>query len=269
MKNKKVLVILIAVVFGVIAIISCLGLFSIKKVQVVFAAHKETNSIEIQDSLNSFLGDNLLFLNLDEVNSVLNEYHYMEVVSLEKSFPNVLTVQLKERREIYYIQNGTNFVVTNEDGFVLDTVDSIENISRDKIVLDLTGVNVLECEQGSYLKTDNDTLMDIIFEMSKSVNLTDNINKISVNTEDRHFPDVNFTIVTGSTITVQSVDLNNLSTSISKVKNAFFVYDTLLTDFEKFTGNIQSFLIDNPQNQYHGCYRVTYNGQVKWTSEKV
>ena len=105
MKNKKVLVILIAVVFFVIAIISFVGLFSIKRVHIDFAAQKETNSIEVQDSLNSFLGQNLLFLNLDDVNSLLNDYHYMEVVSVKKSFPNVLSVQLKERREIYYIKN--------------------------------------------------------------------------------------------------------------------------------------------------------------------
>ena len=269
MKNKKVLVILIAVVFFVIAIISFVGLFSIKRVHIDFAAQKETNSIEVQDSLNSFLGQNLLFLNLDDVNSVLNDYHYMEVVSVKKSFPNVLSVQLKERREIYYIKNGSNFIVTNEDGIVLNSVDNIDNITRDKIVLDLTGVNILESAFGNKLITDNDVLVNTIFEMAKSVNLTDNIKEISVDTEDRHSPDVCFTIVTGCKIEVQGIDLQNSNTSINKIKNAFYVYDTLLTDFEKFTGNIQSFLIDNPQNQYHGCYRVTYNSQIRWTSEKV
>lgn len=271
MKNKIVLVILIAVAFFVVAIISCIGLFSLKKVQVDFAVNKETDSNVVQDSLNSFLGDNLIFLNLDEVNDCLKEYHNLEVVSIEKSFPNVLNVKLKERREIYYIKTGTNYLVTNEDGFVLNSLDSgdiLDNISRDKIIVDLTGVNILDCSLGNYLKTDDDALVSTIFEMAKSVNLSDNIKEISLLKAPGTEPNVNFTIVTGATINVEKVDVTNLNTSINKIKNAFFVYDTVLSDFEKFTGNIQSTLINNPQSPYHGCYRVTYNGQEVWTSDK-
>ena len=271
MKNKKVLVILIAIVFFVIAIISFVALFSIKRVHVDFAVHKETDSKEIQDSLDAFLGDNLLFLNLDKVDEVLDDYHYIEVVSVKKSFPNVLDVKLKERREIFYIKNGTSFIVTNEDGFVLNSVDCgdvLDNISRDKIIVDLTGVNIIDHSLGDYLKTDNDALVNSIFEMAKSVNLTDNINEISVFTADGAEPDVKFNIVTGATIIVQKVDVNNQTENQGKIKNAFFVYDTLLSDFEKFTGEILSTKVNNPNDKYHGCFRVLYNGQERWTSDK-
>ena len=104
MQTKKISVILIAVAFMLVVLFSCVGLFSVKKIEINFAVSDQTDSASIQSTLDGFLGDNLLFMKTEEIEKALKGYHYMEVVSVKKQYPNVITVSLKERREIYYIK---------------------------------------------------------------------------------------------------------------------------------------------------------------------
>lgn len=260
MNSRRITVILIAIAFGLITLFSCVGLLSVKKVEVVYAVSDETESEEIQNVLDGYLGRNLMFLDTDEVVQSLKGYPYMEVLSVDKRFPNVLSVELKERREVYYIEYGEKVYITTAEGFVLNSFDKnvfSGNVARDKIMLTLTGVSIEKIKTGSVIKTDNDEFVTAVFDMAKSVNLTDCIKSISVTKNEGDFDyDVVFDTYTGVKMCIENVPADGKE----KTLNAFKIYDEFLSDFQKTFGEIQSY------RTYEGIYRVTYEQKLVWTS---
>ncbi len=263
MKIKKIGVILIAIVFAFMVVFSCVFAFSLKRVHVAFAVSNETDAESIQSALDDYLGDNILFLDLDKVQDTLKNFHYMEVLSVKKDFPNVLRVELKERREIYYIPYNDGYCVTTENGFVLRKTEILEETARDKIAIQLDGVSILEANIGSYIKTNNDVVINTVFEMAKSVNLTDCIKSITVKKTFEEMGvgvfDASFNTYTGVSMSVERLE----SFGVEKTINAFKVYDEILSDYQKSEGEIQSYYVKTD-----GRFRVTYNQKDVWTSEE-
>lgn len=253
MNTKKLSVILIAIAFTLVALFSCIGLLTVKEVRVTFAVAENTDSQAIQNELDKNIGKNLLFLTEEEVIESLKGNHYLEVLSVDKQYPNVINVSIKERREVYLIEHGGKTYVTNEDGFVLSD-NALPTQTRNKIKLELgQGVNFSQIQPGSIIKTDNDELLSAVFEMAKSVRLTDCIESIKIDLQlgeiDKY--DVTFNAYTGVALCVWDV----LDMGQEKVVNAFRAYDELLTDYQKNSGLIASFVT------YEGVFRVTYNNE--------
>ena len=265
MNTKKLAVILIAVAFSLVVIFSGVGILTIKKVEVNYAVADTTDTREVQTILDGFLGKNLLFFNTDEVEKSLEEEHYFEVLSVEKKYPNVLSVNIKERKEIYYFEFNEKVFVTTADGFVLNSWDKSAfsgEIARDKIVFDTGDVNIREMELGQIIKTDNDELMTAVFEMAKSVNLSDCIKTIKLSKtlgyENVYVAELDS--YTGVKILIDDV----LVKGSEKADKIFDAYNDELSDFEKNEGQIISMLM------YDGRYRVTYvNGSGDQTTSRV
>lgn len=253
MKSKRLAVILIAVAFTLVVLISFVGLFSVKKVHVDFTVSVDANAERVQDKLDSFIGKNLLFFNTDSVEQALKDEYYIEIVSVDKRYPNVLDVRLKERIEVYSIKVDGKTFVMNENGVVLaeKNCDGARNIINLSIG---NGITVEDVVLGKVIKTDNDTLLKAVFDMAKSVNLTDCIKGIEVKKIDGYTDvfDTVFKSFSGVDICVE----DTLRFGIQKVVNAFKVYDEYLTDFQKTYGSIQSYI------QHDGSFEVTYEQKV-------
>lgn len=254
MKLKKTLTILIAVLFSLVIMFSFAGIFSVKKVNATYAVSDDANVSELQEKFDKFLNKNILFLNVEEVCKALDDFHYMEIVSVKKEFPNVIEVEVVERREVYYLDYGTNYLVTTADGFILRSISKssvIEN-NRDKIVLTLDGVSILDATIGKVLRTDDDRLLSTVFEMAKSVNLTDCIKNIKVFSPGTEMSDVIFGTYTGVDIVVEKAEISG----VDKVIEGFKAYDEEASDYEKMFKTIIVFR-DN-----QGAI------QVDWTDKK-
>lgn len=260
MRTEKLGVILIALAFMLVVIFSGVGLFSLKEIDVDFSVSENTSAEKIQKTLDSHLGENLLFFNVDSVRDSLKDNHYVEVVSVKKDYPNVLRVSIKERREVFFIHSGEKFFVTTEDGFVLKEMAESEvdaQLLSDKILLNVHNLNVSNIVVGQKLVCENVEVLSTIFEMAKSVNLTDCIKTISIESIDA-LGEYNATFVTHTGVAMKIEEI--LIKGVDKTLNAFYVYDNELTDYQKADGEIQSYLM------YDGRYRVTYNQQEVWTS---
>ncbi|MBR2498157.1 MAG: FtsQ-type POTRA domain-containing protein [Clostridia bacterium] len=241
MKLKKVSTILIAVVFMVIVIISFIGLFSVKKVHVDFTVSTTADIERVQNKLDKFLGANLLVFNEQEVSLALADEPYFEVVSVEKSYPNVLSVDIKERVEVYYIEYQGEFYIMTEDGFVL-TKTTENPSSRYKIYLKLDGVNVNSLAVGSYIDTDKNEFVRTAFEMAgqESVNLTDCIKTLTVFVRGSESPDVIFETYTGVSIEISYAD----DDGVEKTQEAFESYYKHSNDYEKTFSHIIANKVD-------------------------
>ncbi len=231
MRSKNIIVTTIAIAFVLITIIACLAMFSIRKAEVNFAVDKDTDSEQIQEVVDEFLGKNLIFFNTNEVVLALKDFNYVEVVSVEKQFPNVLKISIKERREVYYFEHDGQTYITNEDGFVLNVYSDSTSVDKDKMIkLDLVNVNVTDLTLGKNMATDCPTLMQTVFDMAKSVNLTDCIKSMSVENPGANEPsDVHIFTHTGVKISILKVD----ERGEEKIDAAFTAYDEYISDYEK------------------------------------
>lgn len=231
MKLRKGLSIVIIALFLTVCVFSFIGLFSVKKINVTFSVSENTDVRVLQETLDGFLDKNLIFLSEDDVYKSLDDFHYMEIVSVSKQFPNIVNVVVNERREIYFLDYVDHYLVMTSDGFLLRVVSKSEQVleDREKIVLSLDGVSILDATIGRPLRTDKDELLNKVFEMAKSVNLTDCIKKISVSSQGSELSDVTFSTYTGVDIVIQKAE----DDGVAKVIEGFIAYDVHASDYEK------------------------------------
>lgn len=253
MNTKKVWAILISVAFVIVAVVCFISALVVKDINVTFAVSESTDCESVQSALEDNLGKNYLFLNENDIKKSLEGNHYLEVLSVDKQFPNVVNVCIKERREVYYIEYQGKTFVTDENGFVLKQGEPSGQI-REKIKLSIgEGITLDSIEPGKVIKTDNDELLSLVFDIAKSVNLTDCIESILI---ERSFAEVDeYDVVFNAYTGVQLRVLKVMKEGKQKAQNAFNAYDNL-TDYQKYSGEIMSFIMDD------GRHRVNYNDGV-------
>ena len=119
-----------------------------------------------------------------------------------------------------------------------------ENDLRDKIVLELDGLSMESVQVGTFLKTSDDALMQTIFEMAKSVKLTDCIKKVKVFKPQYSESNVTFETYTGVDIIIEKVEING----VQKVIEGFNAYDNASSDYIKTFDSIIVNMVDGQIN---------------------
>ena len=257
MNKKKISAILISLAFLLVVVFSSISILSVKDVNVTYALSENVDASAIQRALDKNLGKNFLFLSEEQVKDSLKGNHYVEVLSVDKQFPNVVNVMVKERREIYHIEYQGQSYVADETGFILKQgLPSGEARQTIKLLIG-NGINLTSVQPGQTIKTDKDKLMSIVFDMAKSVNLTDCIESIVIEEAYGEY-DVVFNAYTGVQIRIRKALIQGKQKAI----NAFKAYDEKLTDYQKNSGEILSILLDD------GNLRVNYNGREIMTVKR-
>ncbi len=237
---KRVGTILLVALFVVIMMISFVLLTTVRKIEVKFAVLENVNADVVQARLNKYVGDNIILVNDDELKYSLADFSYVDVVSVDKVFPNIISVTIKERREIYSIETEEEVLIVNEEGYLLRTTTKTEHEqTRDMIKLNFGKLNVVEKNIGQVVKTDSDELFLSVLDMAKSVNLTNCIKEISIIKYDakNELSDVEFETYTGVKICVQKAE----EMGVEKVQRAFEVYDEKVSDYEKASDTLYAF----------------------------
>lgn len=233
MKNKKLLIAIISVAFAVVVLCLAVSVFTVKQVKVHFSfSANKINESEVEEKANAFVGKNLMFLNIEEVERVLSENPFIEVLSVEKNFPNVINVSVKERREVYLIEYHGKTYVTDMNGLVLCEKNADEQYGEHELIeLSLDNIFITELTIGEYFSTDADAFLKNAFEIAKSVNLTDSVRKMTV--ENRFSGENNsyitFETYSGVDIVINKAEINGLA----KSQKAFQIYDAETDDYVK------------------------------------
>lgn len=132
MKYKKPLIALTFALLLVSALICFLYAFKTADVEVtVTKTEVSDSSVEegVLNSLNSLKGKCLPFLSEEKiVEAAKKGSPYAEVISVKKSYPNKIVVNVKERLETFFISSGENSVMTDENFHVLRATK--ENANR-------------------------------------------------------------------------------------------------------------------------------------------
>ncbi len=240
MRTKKIAIILIAVIFAV-ALIFCIGaIFTVKKVDTVFSVSEGTK-LDVdgaREALDQYVGRNLLFLDTNDVEETLQQDSYVEIISVKKQFPNVIKVEVKERKEVYTVDfDGKKFAL-DENGLVLSEIEG-EIDERSYIKLELDNINVISAENGFKLSTDAPEMLSVTFEIAKHLRLTDCIKTATV-TNKAEMQEIKFGTYTAVDIVIKKA----LDDGVNKAIKAFEVYDSEAKDYIKTYNEIISYKND-------------------------
>ncbi len=257
MKAKKVSVIMLAVGFFLATIFSCIFVFSVRKVETSFAVSNEYDTVKVQNQLNKFNGKNLLFLNLEDVYSVLNQDRYLEVLEVKKNFPNVINVSVKQRIGVFYLQYQDNYFLLDESGFVLEeysfeqynqivkndnkktiSINAFNNVIENGEVVSVEDNQIVNSKPTIANKIDAEanSIIYTALNMAKEVRLTDCIKHIQIT----RFAELNYVVFytySGVEILIEDV----LDRGVEKITTAFVLYDNEVNDYKKSFGKIHCF----------------------------
>lgn len=218
---KKPIVIMVAIVFILAIIASLIMLFSVKKVEAEFHVYGESDARQIQKELDAFKGKNLVFLNLAEVVSSCEKFPYYEIISITKSYPNVIKLTIEKRAEVFKIENADKAYVLDKDGVVLNDEGKTE-FPRNVLSVDIGNLSVVGGAVGTKIKTSDDELFYSVIKTSQALNLNDSVKSVEISkSEYGDFRDAIFKTYTGVEITVWDVDIDGES----KMRAAFMCYE--------------------------------------------
>ena len=171
MKYKKLLIFITSLIFVTTLIFSSVFLFKIAEIDLtvnsVVGSSENVNGI-VSNCLETYKGKNLIFASTDKIEGELEKASgYVKVKSVNKVFPNKLSVEVEERVEVYAIKYQEEFWILDEDFKTLvKKEDNLNNINGlPNILLDIS----LSDFDENTLKSSN-TLSIYDSEMQKAFN---------------------------------------------------------------------------------------------------
>ena len=153
MKAKRLLVLLIGLAFFISLILSCLFIFSIKTVKTEFSVSADFDETNVQNTLNEFNGKNLLFFNEEEVGLALSKFSNVKVLSVKKTYPNLLEVKVSERLVSYALCYNDNIYLLDNEGFIISE-RSEDYDTKNLIKITLADIKAVNLVVGSKISTD-------------------------------------------------------------------------------------------------------------------
>ncbi len=228
MKYKKLLVIMTCLLFVTVAVFCFASAFKITDVELnynVIQGSNENVKEKCSEYLENYKDKNLVFIDTKKLRGELFSLSgYVEVVSVEKVFPNKLSVTVMERPEVFSLKVGDDFYALDYNFNVLAKKQDIKNnvYGYDNVVLDLNPADYdNNFTIGSSLKMrDADTDAYLKSSLSFIYSIRDNLVKVSVTTKKDgvKYKTLTLHMREGVTFTIlKANELSELSTSTCTV----------------------------------------------------
>ena len=228
MKNRKICAILIAAVFAVAAVVSCVFLSLVRRVDVKYVLSDGTDAAPLSASFDALKGKCVLFVGEDDVREILKDYPYFYLDGkVKRNFPNSVSFSVKERRETYSLNYDGKYYILDENGILLAVKDSAEQ-KRSVIDVEFSGVNLSSVTAGQPLSTDCGELFDAFLAMTKAVSLSDNVKKATLLVMPGR-KDVLYETYTGVTVEIPDA----CDSGVEKAEAAFKAYNESADDYYK------------------------------------
>jgi len=145
---RKIVALLIGVVFFAAIVISIGMIFAVKNINVTMLTYSDdcTESyIDAKSSLKSIKGQSILFVRSADLSDALGDSNYA-LESYEKKYPCTINVVLKERLELFAVSVGGQYSMYDSDGKFLRKDIENRNINDNSPNVELTGIAVEEVE---------------------------------------------------------------------------------------------------------------------------
>ena len=157
MRSKKLVIVYAVILFLIVFLITFNSVCAITQIDARFdvsSADAKQKAEKIQDELDGYLRKNFLFFDTDTVKEIFErkENSHFKVLSVEKSFPNKITVNVREKYECYAFYDKTlqKYAVTDASGEVIALKDDASNnLSGNNVAV--SGFTLQNAEAGQTL----------------------------------------------------------------------------------------------------------------------
>lgn len=225
---KKLILITIVLVVGGFIFITKAPIFNIKAI--TFKGNVTIASEVLLSGVSDRIGLNIFTVNEKDIKEEVLKNRYVSNVDIKRKGINTLEINITEEAPVYYINNGIELLIINNDLEVLEEVDNIE------------GRNLVEIK-GIDLSVKDDESRADEFNSYKNI-LTNFYPFISKNRES---------------IYLSSLDVSNIVNIIGYIGNVeiFFGDDS---DLYNKMENVYRIMLDDNINIAKGYINVSFNG---------
>ena len=225
---KKLILITIVLVVGGFIFITKAPIFNIKSI--TFKGNVTISSEVLLSGVSDRIGLNIFTVNEKDIKEEVLKNRYVSTVDIKRKGINTLEINITEEAPVYYINNGIELLIINNDLEVLEEVDNIE------------GRNLVEIKGIDLSVKDDESRVDE-FNSYKNI-LTNFYPFISKNRES---------------IYLSSLDVSNIVNIIGYIGNVeiFFGDDS---DLYNKMENVYRIMLDDNINIAKGYINVSFNG---------
>lgn len=234
---KKLILMTIVVVVGVFIFITKAPIFNIKSI--ALKGNVTIADEVILSEVSDRIGLNIFTVNQKEIKEEILKNRYVSTVEVKRKGINTLEIDITEEAPVYYIDNGVELLIINNDLEVLEEVDNIE------------GRNLVEVKGIDLSAKDDESRVDE-FNSYKSI-LSNFYPFISQNRESIYF---------------SSLDLSNIVNIIGYIGNVEILFGDDSNLYNKME-NVYRIMLDDNINIAKGYINVSFNGSPVVKIEEV
>ncbi|OCB00304.1 cell division protein FtsQ/DivIB [Clostridium beijerinckii] len=160
--RKIIMTIIVLFIVGTIFAIKS-NFFIIKKVSIL--GNPVMSGEDVKNSTENLIGQNILFINKQNIISNAKKNPYVENVEISKSYPKQVNIKISEKEGIYYVEKDGYKYVFDNDGNLLEKTDSVENRS----LVNVKGIDLKDVALGQKMIDDSRVLdfLDIFYQIIK------------------------------------------------------------------------------------------------------
>lgn len=225
---KKLTLITIVVVVGGFIFITKAPIFNIKAI--TFKGNVTISSEVLLSEVSDRIGLNIFTVNERKIREEILKNRYVSTVDIKRKGINTLEINITEEAPVYYINNGVELLIINNDLEVLEEVDNID------------GRNLVEIKGVDLSVKDDENRVDE-FNSYKSI-LTNFYPFISQNRES---------------IYLSSLDVSNIVNIIGYIGNVEILFGDDSDLYNKME-NVYRIMLDDNINIAKGYINVSFNG---------
>lgn len=225
---KKLTLITIVVVVGGFIFITKAPIFNIKAI--TFKGNVTISSEVLLSEVSDRIGLNIFTVNERKIREEILKNRYVSTVDIKRKGINTLEINITEEAPVYYINNGVELLIINNDLEVLEEVDNID------------GRNLVEIKGFDLSVKDGESRIDE-FNSYKSI-LTNFYPFISQNRES---------------IYLSSLDVSNIVNIIGYIGNVEILFGDDSDLYNKME-NVYRIMLDDNINIAKGYINVSFNG---------
>lgn len=225
---KKLTLITIVVVVGGFIFITKAPIFNIKAI--TFKGNVTISSEVLLSEVSDRIGLNIFTVNERKIREEILKNRYVSTVDIKRKGINTLEINITEEAPVYYINNGVELLIINNDLEVLEEVDNID------------GRNLVEIKGVDLSVKDDESRVDE-FNSYKSI-LTNFYPFISQNRES---------------IYLSSLDVSNIVNIIGYIGNVEILFGDDSDLYNKME-NVYRIMLDDNINIAKGYINVSFNG---------
>lgn len=162
-KIKKTIALLMVLIGLLILFLIKAPIFNINNVKIVSNDNEVALKDDIENKLQGIKGRNIFYVKRSYIESILKNDPYIKDVKVTKVLPNNLTVEVKENKKIFTVEQNGNYYALDESGKVLD-----KKLGEDDLVK-LEGITIQDKEIGDKI-TEDEKILEIINDFGTLIN---------------------------------------------------------------------------------------------------